>query len=152
METMTMSYTTTNSTESIIEMFLDGTANEVYAQGRLATVPTENGVRLVAYGNEVLADIRGNEVTLYTGHHGTVSRTVTSYIKQIGSLLNDVENREVTVHENQSPTLGIGARASRSAQFINAYVDFRTELSDVEERAVNQVERAIRSRMADIFG
>jgi len=147
-----MTYTTTKSSESLIEMFIDGTANEVYEYGRLATVPTENGVQLVAYGNEVLAETRGNQVILYTGHHQTVSQTVTDYIKRVGSLLNDFENREVEVRENESPTLGIGARASRSAKYISNYINWHTSLSAVEEQAKREVNQSLRSRMADIFG
>lgn len=147
-----MTYTTTYSPETLIEMFIDGTPNEVYDHGRLATVPTENGVQLVAYGNEILAEVQGKRVILYTGHHQTVSKTVTGYIKDLGSLLNDFENRKVDVRENESPTLGIGARASRSAQYISSYINWKTTLSAVEKKARSEVNDALRSRMADIFG
>jgi len=146
-----MTHTTTNSPETLIEMFIDGTPNEVYENGRLATVPTENGVQLVAYGNEVLAEVRGNRVILYTGHHQTVSKTVTGYIKDLGSLLNDFDNRDVQANGDESPTLGIGARASRSAQYISSYINWHTTLSAVEEKARNEVNKALRERMDDIF-
>lgn len=152
METTPMAYTTTYSTETLIEMFIDETPNEVYDHGRLATVPTENGVQLVAYGHEVLAEVKGKRVIIYTGHHGTVSDTVTGYIKKLGSKLNEFENRTVEARRYESPTLGIGARASHSAKYISSYIDWRTRLSKVEKKAKREVDNALRSRMADIFG
>jgi hypothetical protein len=152
METTPMSYTTTNSTETLIEMFIDGTPNEVYNNGRLATVPTENGVQLVAYGHEIIAEVQGKRVIIYTGHHETVSDTVTGYIKDLGSILNTFENRKVQARKNESPTLGIGTRASHSAKYISAYINWHTTLSSVEQKARKEVNNALKSRMADIFG
>lgn len=147
-----MTYTTTNTVRTLIEMFIDGTSGEVYNSGRLATVPTENGVRLVAYGNEVLAEVREKKVILFTGHHGEVSKTVTGYIKTLGSALNDFEEREVEVRPNESPTLGIGARASKSAQYIGSYYPFNRDPSNVDQMAAKEVRSALQERMNAIFG
>jgi hypothetical protein len=152
METTTMTHTTTYNTEQLIEMFIDETGNEVYADGRLATVPTENGVQLVAYGNEIIAEARGKEIILYTGHYNTVSDTVDGYIETLGSLLNEFENRTVDARETESPTLGIGARASSAAKYISRYINWETTLSKVEKDAQREVEQALRTRMNEIFG
>lgn len=144
-------YTTVRSPATLIEMFLDGTANEVYNQGRLATVEQENGVALVAYGNEVLAFANGQKIDFFVGHHAQVSPTVTRYIKLIGSLLNDTETREVNVFYDAAPTLGEGTRASDSAQFIKNYVDWTTSLSKVEKDARELVRIALLRRMRELF-
>jgi hypothetical protein len=144
--------TTTQDRDSLIEMFIDGTAEEVYECGRLLTRPTENGVQLVAYGNEVLAENKDGNITIYTGHHGTVSKTVTRYIKRLGSLLNDTNTRKVRVAEYESPTLGIGARASDSAQYIQNYIGIWKHLSKVEQDALEEVNEALAERTAQILG
>lgn len=152
---MEMSYTTTYTTETLIEMFLDETDNEVYSKGRLCTVETERGtVQLVAYGNEILAEVDGKDVILYTGHYGTVSQTVTDYLKKVGSLLNETENRNVISREGDAPTLGIGARATGASQYIDSFVGRLTEgdFSPVEQDAKADVEEALQERMEAIFG
>lgn len=147
-------YTTTRNRDELIRMFIDGSAEEVYESGRLATVPTENGVQLVAYGNEIIAENEGGDITIFTSFHSTVSKTVTTYIKRVGSILNDTETRSVEVRESAAPTLGIGARASQSAQYISNYVgDLRDpDKSPVEEDAMAEVDQALNQRMAEIFG
>jgi hypothetical protein len=153
---MVGTYTTTQSRSTLIEMFLDGTSGEVYCQGRLATVETDEGnrVQLVAYGNEVIAEITrdGKDVTLFTGHHESVSETVSDYIEVLGSILNDFENREVTAIGDAAPTMGIGARSSASAQYISQYINWTTTLSPVERKAQKEVNAALKKRMAQIFG
>lgn len=145
-------HTTTQNSETIIQMFLDETAGEVYSHGRLATVPTENGVQLVAYGNEIIGEVEGKDVTIFTGHHGTVSNTVTRYIKRLGSELSDTEGRNVTVARHESPTLGIGARASHSAQYISEYFNvLKDSFSAVERNAKSEVNHALNERMSEIF-
>jgi hypothetical protein len=148
----TMTYTTTKSPETLIEMFIDGTPNEVYEHGRLATVPTEQGVQLVAYGHEILAETNGEEITIYTNQHGTVSRTVTDYVKLLGSTLNEFENRTVTANDQARPTMGIGTRVSESAKYISNYFDVLTSRSNVEDRALNEVNHYLSRRMEQIFG
>ena len=147
---MTRKYTT-DSVDTLIEMFIDGTANEIYQYGRLLTRPTENGVQLIAYGNEVIAENNGGHIHLYLGHYETVSQTVNHYIEQLGSLLNDTNTRKVTDHRNMSPTLGIGARASQSAQYIDNYIGSFDHLSAVEQDAKAEVEQALYQRVKEIF-
>ncbi len=146
-------YVTTNSPETLIEMFLDETENEVYQYGRLSTVPDEDSVKLVAYGNEVLAEVNDKDVHLYIGHHSTVSKTVTEYIKLLGSVLSQTEGRNVTAHDDMAPTMGVGARASESAQYIQKYIGaFERDRSPVEQSAVEDVRHALKNRMDEIFG
>lgn len=145
--------TTTRNREEIIQMFLDATPNEVYADGRLYTRPTDDDtIELVAYGNEVLAEVDNgaNEVRLYLGHHSTVSRTVTEYVKTLGSVLSMTEGRTVDIRANESPTRGIGARVSQSAQYIGKYVGsfFKVSpFSPVELDSREEVRRACRRRV-----
>lgn len=155
--TMSDTYTTCKNTRDLIRMFLDGTEGEVYNQGRLATVKTdENTLSLVAYGNEIIATNQSGTITIFTGHHGTVSKTVTNYIKRVGSVLNETETRTVKKAAHESPTMGIGARASDSAKYINSFVGELTrradEFSPVERDARKQVNQALIARMGEIFG
>lgn len=138
--------TTTKRRNDLIEMFLDATPGESYADGRLSTIETENGVALVAYGNEILAEISADatEVTLYIGHYRSVSKTVTRYIHFVGKLLSQREMRDVTVLEGHAPTTGYG-RASRSAQYISNYVRDYADMSGAEEKAYNDVREALRN-------
>jgi len=148
-------YTTTQSPETLIEMFLDGTAGEVYNQGRLATVERENDIALVAYGEHILATIEGRDVTFYTGHYGEQSQTVTEYVSLVGSLLNDTETRNVTVHGTETPQMGIGSRVAEAGQYISNYVGgfYRgRSFSNVESDAVSEVNNALVRRMGEIFG
>jgi len=154
---MSDTYTTSNNSRDLIRMFLDGTENEVYEKGRLATVKTdENTLALVAYGNEILATNEAGTITIFTGHHGTVSQTVTNYIKRLGSILNETETRTVQAAVHEAPTMGIGARASSSAQYINEYVGDLSrsvaEFSAVERNAQKEVNQALLARMSEIFG
>jgi hypothetical protein len=128
----------------LIEMFLDGTAGEVYADGRLRTVETENGIALVAYHNEVLARLNEatEEIELYTGHYGQVSQTVTRYIHELGKLLNRRDGFDVTVLGGHAPTTGYG-RASEAAQFINQYISNFGDMSGAEEKAFERVQNAL---------
>ncbi len=147
-------HTTTNSKETLIEMFLDGSAGEVYRNGRLATVERENDIALVAYGEHILATIDGYDVTFYTGHYGEQSKTVTKYVSLVGSLLNDTEERTVRVHGTETPQMGIGSRVAKAGQYISNYVGnvLRTDFSPVEQDARSEVDRALNRRMGEIFG
>jgi hypothetical protein len=147
-------YTTTQSRETLIEMFLDGSAGEVYQKGRLATIERENDIALVAYGEHILATIDGKDVTFYTGHYGEHSKTVTEYVSLVGSLLNDTETRNVSVHSTETPQMGIGSRVSAAGQYIDEYVgDFLAgNFSPVESNALNEVNNALVRRMSEIFG
>jgi hypothetical protein len=141
---------TTHKPRTLIEMFLDGTPNEIYENGRLYTREGEEGrIELVAYGNEVIASIdpAGNDVEMYIGHYKQVSETVTGYIETLGSVLSRTSGREVSVLRDAAPTLGYGARASAAAQYINSYVNFARDFSAVEKDAVSEVNDALVERL-----
>jgi hypothetical protein len=145
--------TTTTVRSEMMSEFLNEEAGRVYAKGRLYTREHNEGVQLVAYGHEVLAYIEDGHVHLFTGHHGTVSQTVTGYIKILGRVLSNTEGLEVTVHESEAPNTGIGTRLSDSAQYINAYVGaFAESLSAVEQNAKDTVERVLERRLEQEFG
>lgn len=152
---MEENYTTTQSAEELIEMFIDGTEEEVYEYGRLATVPRENDVALVAYGEHIIATIDGYEIDFYKNHYGKHSQTVTGYVSKFASLLNETETRNVTVHTHETPSMEIGRRVSDSAKYIDKYVGsalLTGNFSPVESAAVNEVEKALTRRMSEIFG
>jgi N-methylhydantoinase B/oxoprolinase/acetone carboxylase alpha subunit len=80
---------------------------------------------------------------------------VTKYVSQIGSLLNDTETRNVTVHGTETPQMGISSRVAAAGQYISNYVgplqSGRT-FSNVEQDAVSEVNNALVRRMGEIFG
>lgn len=136
-----------NKRDSIVQEFLTNPREGIrYNNGRMYVreSPEGDGFQLVAYGNEILAEIEGSNVTFFVGHHGQVSKTVTGYIKHFGSVLSNTEGLEVDVRR-EAPTNGYVARHinSAAAQFISNYVDFTTELSAVENDAVETVEDAL---------
>jgi|APHM01.1.fsa_nt_gi hypothetical protein len=144
--------TTTTKRETLMNEFLNGESQRVYAKGRLYTRENGDTLQLVAYGHEVLAELEDGHVHLYTGHHSTVSRTVTGYVKVLGSTLSDTEGFEVTVHEGEAPNTGIGTRVSEAAKYISNYVgDFRESMSSVENDAVETVERYLQIRLREEF-
>lgn len=148
-------YTTVRSPETLIEMFLDETAGEVYNQGRLATVERENDIALVAYGEHIIATIDGFDVTFFTGHYGKHSQTVTGYVSDVGSLLNDTEERNVTVVEGRTPSMGVGSRVSAAGKYISEYVGplhSGRSFSAVEKNSISEVNNALVERMGEIFG
>jgi len=151
METTMTQTTTTNSVE-MLEMFVDETSNEIYASGRLCTVERGESTLLVAYGNEVIARATGHTIDLFTGHHSDGSRAVTEYIKRLGSVLNDFENRDVHEYEDKKPTLGPNSEVEDSSKYTGHYVNFTTAFSAVEKDAVAEVESALMERMEQIFG
>jgi len=147
--------TTTTNREELMNEFLNGQTERVYAGGRLYTREYQHGVQLVAYGHEVLAflETETDTVHLFTGHHGTVSQTVTGYVKVLGSVLSNSEGYTVEVHENTSPNTGIGTRISEAAQYIQNYVGGfgNSSFSAVEEEAVNTVETFLQIRLQEEF-
>jgi hypothetical protein len=146
--------TTTRSREELVDEFLLGNTQEVYAKGRMYTREYNGDIQLVAYGHEVLATLEPDEnhVHLFTGHHGTVSKTVTRYVKVLGSVLSNSEGYTVTVHEDVSPTTGIGTRVSEAAQYISSYIGRFDNQSDVEMNAVETVETFLQIRLEEEFG
>ena len=146
---------TTDRRDQIINEFLNGQTERAYAYGRLAVRENNGRHQLVAYGHEILAELdpETDHVDLYIGHHGTVSQTVTNYVKRVGSVLSRSEGFTVTTHNNVAPTTGIGTRASKSAQYINNYVGrFSEGLSPVEADAKEEVRQALIDRMEEFFG
>ncbi len=152
METTMTQFTTTSNSIEIIEMFIDETSNEIYASGRLCTVERGDSTLLVAYGNEVIARATGKTIEIFTGHHSNGSRTVTEYIKRLGSVLNNFENRDIQVYEDKTPTLGPNSEVEDSLKYTGNYVNFTTAFSPVEKDAVSEVESALMERMEEIFG
>lgn len=145
--------TTTTVRSELMSEFLNEETGRVYAKGRLYTREHNEGIQLVAYGHEVLAYIEDGHVHLFTGHHGSVSKTVTGYIKILGSVLSNTEGLEVTVHEDTAPNTGIGNRLTEPAQYIGKFVgSFAESMSAVEEEAKNTVEEALERRIEEEFG
>lgn len=146
-----------SSRESFISNVLQRReAGLIYESGRLYSreSPDGEGIQVVAYGNEIIADIEGESLTFHIGHHGQVSRTVTGYIKKFGSVLSTTEGFEVTVLRDSAPTNGYVARHinSAAAQFIDAYVGDWSDMSPVEQEAVETVEDALDQILAIEFG
>lgn len=140
--------TTTNKRNQLLEMFLDASGREAYAQGRLKTRRTEDGVELVAYHEHVLArvNIATDEITLFTGHYGAHSETVDKYISALGRLLNLREGFSVNVLEGHAPTTGHGYVAE-SGQYIGEYVNPWGQQSPAERNIVQSVNEALRSHL-----
>ena len=149
--TMTNAHTTTTYRTQMLEMFLDGTPNEVYNSGRLATVDTGESVQLIAYGSHVIAEIQDKEVTLYTGHHGQHSETVDTYIEALGSVLSETPARSVKALEEAAPSLGHGSNPADAAKYIGSYIGSFENLSKVERGALNEVNEALGERMDALF-
>ena len=147
--------TTTNRRSTIINRFLSGESGVVFNGGRMATYQVdENTVALLSYTNEVIAEVSddGSEVTLFTGHYGQVSKTTSEHIGTLGSILSNTEGKDVTVLEDAAPTMGIGSRATRSAQYINNYInDFTRRFSAVELDARETIEQALQERLQQLF-
>lgn len=136
--------TTTRQRDSLIQMFLDGTADEVYADGRLVTRETENGVELIAYGWNKIAEYnpQTDTVTLFAGHAGNVSKTVTRYVNVVHEIAGKRESRTVNVIADAAPN--VSRPPAEAAQFIDQYVGFGREMSAAEKKAVDTVNRALR--------
>lgn len=127
-----------------------------YNKGRMYVreSPEGNGFQLVAYGDTILAELEGSSLTFFVGHHQQVSQTTTRHVKAFGSTLSRGDfDVEVDVRR-EAPTNGYVTRrlSSAAAQFIGNYVDFREEMSAVEEDAVQTVEDALSEIMDIEFG
>jgi len=151
---MTHIATTTCKRRRMVRKFLNAESGVVFNQGRMVSVETDEGIVLASYANEVIARISedGSDVELFTGHHSQVSKTTTEHIKVLGSVLSNTEGKSVSVYK-RAPTLGIGARASRSAQYINNFVgSFDGGFSPVELDAREEVEDALQERLQQLLG
>lgn len=144
--------TTTPYNREAIRRFLHGEGEVVANQGRITTYkPDEDTTLLLSYTNEIIAELTGDsDVRLYTGHYGQVSRSTTNHIRQLGSVLSGTEGKTVTVTD-ESPTMGVGARASDSAQYISNYVGQWGDFSAVELDAMETVEQALQERLQQLF-
>ena len=106
--TMNANYTTQQTRDSLIQMFLDASAGEVYGDGRLVTREAgENTVELVAYGWNKVAeyDESTDTVTLFAGHAGNVSKTLTRYVNLVHEMAGKRESRTVNVLADSAPNV-----------------------------------------------
>jgi len=126
-----------NTKRNLLDMFLDRTADESTLENRLTTRETDGGnVALIAYGWLKVAEYNESReaVTVFTGHKSLRSRTVSGY-------LNDVVNRADSrgrdvILSGESPTVDTPNDGTR---YINGYVSFSGDRSDVEADAVQTV-------------
>lgn len=138
---MTQAYTTTR--DSFIQMFLDATAGETYSQGRLVTRQSgESTVELIAYGWNKIAEYNEatDTVTVYAGHAGNISETVTKYVNLVHEMAGKRRSRRVNALADAAPN--VARPPADSAQFIDNYKDFSTEDSPVESWATRTAETA----------
>lgn len=144
---MNATYTTTNR-DSLIQMFLDGTSGEVYGDGRLVTQDEGEGVTsLIAYGWNKVAeyDESTDTVTVFAGHAGNISKTVTRYVNLVHEMGGKRQTRTVNVLADSAPN--VGRPPAEAAQFIGNYRSFHGEPSSVEEWATATVNRALRAML-----
>lgn len=139
--------TTTRVRDSLINMFLDNTSGEVYANGRLKTVREGDSLALISYHKEKLAeyDESAGTVTVFAGHHGNVSQTVNRYISRVVKLAGERTDRDVVLTE-LAPNTRMQPVAA-SARNIGEYVDFGRPLSDAEKREVRDVNEALKAEL-----
>lgn len=145
--------TYTNTRNDVIEMFLDGTANEVYYDGRIITRQSgESTVELIAYGQHKLAEYNEatDTVTLFAGHAGNISRTVTEYVNVIDSLATDRQSRTVNKILDAAPNVE-GPPPAEAAQFIDNYKSFSGSDSSVEQWATEKVNNAVSSAVSSLL-
>lgn len=137
-----MALEATNRKKSLLEMFLDRTAGESYARGRLITRRTAMGnVELVAYGEKRLAiyDETRETVTVFTGHKTSGGTTISRYLNDVVRVAEE-RGRDVVL-SGASPY--VSTPNDKAAQFIGNYVDWTTGLSAVERDAVQTVEESL---------
>jgi hypothetical protein len=140
---MNSNYTTTNR-DSLVQMFLDATAGEQYGDGRLVTRQAgESTVELIAYGWNKIAeyDESTDTVTVFGGHEGNISPTVTEYVHLVHEMASTRRSRTVNVLSDVSPN--VARPPAESAQFIENYRSFDGAPSSVEEWATRTVESAV---------
>lgn len=148
--------TTLSKNSEIISRFLTGESGVVCNQGRLTTYQAdEDTVLLLSYTNEVLASVTDNatQVELYTGHYGQVSKTTTNHLATLGSVLSGTAGKNVTATD-EAPTMGVGSRASKAAQYIDNYIGAFSRsrsFSPVELDARETVEQALQERLQQLF-
>lgn len=144
---MTEATTTTRVRDSLINMFLDNTSDEVYAEGRLKTERQGDTLALIAYHREKIAeyDESAGTVTVFAGHHGNVSDTVNRYISRVVKIAGQRNDRDVILTE-LAPNVRMRPVA-QSARNIGQYVRFGGELSPAEKREVRDVNAALKAEL-----
>jgi hypothetical protein len=143
-----MSETTTQTRDTLIQMFLDATSGEVYAQGRLKTQQSgENTVELIAYNWNKIAEYNEatDTVTIFGGHSGNVSQTVTRYVNLVQEMAGKSENHSVNLLADVAPN--VARPPAQSVQFIDNYRSFSGSPSSVEQWATTVVNRTLRSML-----
>jgi len=146
METTTMSdnNTTVRNRDSLIQMFLDATAGEIYGNGRLAVRDEGEGrVSLIAYGWNKIAeyDSRENHVTLFAGHSNNISQTVTRYVNLVHEMAAKRKTRTITVLADSAPN--VARPPAGAAQYIGSYVEFEGSDTSLEQKARRDVDAAL---------
>ena len=142
--TMYANYTNTNR-DSLIQMFLDASADEVYDNGRLVTQQSgESTVELIAYGWNKIAeyDEATDTVTVFACHAGNISKTVTRYVNLVHEMAGKRETRTVNVLADAAPN--VGRPPAEAAQFIGNYRSFEGKPSSLDEWATEKVNRTLR--------
>jgi len=142
---VSMEADSTTTRDSLVQMFLDATEGEVYGDGRLVTQSSgENSVELVAYGWNKIAEYNEetDTVTVFAGHAGNVSKTVTRYVNLVHEMAGKRQSRTVNVLVDAAPN--VARPPAQSAQFIDNYRSFHGKPSSVEEWATTTVNRALR--------
>jgi|APHM01.1.fsa_nt_gi hypothetical protein len=144
--------------EKFMQSFLNNPRPQMrYCSGRMFTRRSpKGGYELVGYGHHVLARVDSESVNFYTAYYNEVSRTVTNWVSLFGSVLSRTDGFEVTIHESETPTVGIGTMLADSAKYIEEYVGCLKEkgnnFSPVEENAVEQVEQACMEAFNELTG
>lgn len=136
--------TTTQTRDSLVQMFLDATSGEVHGEGRLVTRDAgEHSVELIAYGWNKVAEYNEatDTVTVYAGHAGNVSKTLTRYVNLVHEMAAKNENRTVNIIADAAPN--VGRPPAEAAQFIDNYRSFEGKPSSVEKWATAVVDRAV---------
>jgi len=118
-----------NTKRNLLDMFLDRTAAESTLENRLTTRETESGnVALIAYGWLKVAEYNESR------HKSLRSRTVSGYLNDVVSRAES-RGRDVIL-SGESPTVDTPNEGTR---YINGYVSFSGDRSDVEADAVATV-------------
>lgn len=149
---MTANITTTENRDSIIQMFLDATEGEVYADGRLVTRSSGEGTtELVAYGWNKIAeyDERTDTVTVFAGHAGNVSKTVTEYVHKVREMAGLRKTRRVNALVDVAPN--VARPPAESVQFIDNYRAFGENPSSVEKWATRTVENSVTNAVSALL-
>jgi hypothetical protein len=148
METQPMMEAYTNSRDDVLEMFLDGTEDEVYGSGRLYTRESgEGSVELIAYGWNKLAEYNEStgDVRIFFGHRGNISETVDGYLDDLSDMAEERDHRSVQELLTAAPN--VGRPPAEAAQFIDNYKSFSGSDSNVESWASEVVERSVSSAL-----